>query len=83
MSLHRRSYRRALDKVVAMKVNAVHPAQSQRYFKRWATWWHSVVGLGTGRIIRGWVIYSEQPHALEQWVGSGLLQESKDFRLPY
>ena len=39
VTLHKRSYRRALDKVQAMRDDAVHPAKMQRYLIRWATWW--------------------------------------------
>jgi hypothetical protein len=38
-TLHPRSCARALDKIVVMGEDAVHPAHAQRYLSRWAAWW--------------------------------------------
>jgi hypothetical protein len=45
VNVHPRTSRRALDKVVAMKNNAVHPTHIQRYLVHWASWWQNVTGL--------------------------------------
>jgi hypothetical protein len=45
VAIHNRSCRRALDKVLGLRVLAVHPAAIQRYLARWAAWWHHAGGL--------------------------------------
>ena len=43
VQIHPRSCARALDKVIAMRNHAAHPATMQRYLVRWAAWWSDCV----------------------------------------
>jgi len=82
MTVHRRTCCRVLDRVKAMRQDAVHPARIQRYLIHWATWWHSVVGLGKIALLEQWIGYTAgcQPDAV--WLGRGLLlgTSSNDWR---
>ena len=58
VKLHTRTYRRALDKITALRANAVHPATIQCYLIGWATWWQRAIGpreIGIVRGVSGWV----------------------------
>jgi len=73
VTMHKRSCRRALDKVQAMKDNAVHPAKIQRYLGRWATWWHSIADWDWRTLIEDWVDYTQENQPALTWLGSGLI----------
>ena len=74
VQLHSRSYQRALDKVKALRENAVYPANMQSYLSRWATWWDSATGTKSYLdLINKWVNYTEGIEPNLKWVGSGLL----------
>ncbi len=73
MTVHTRTCQRDLDRVEAMKADAVDPAIIQRYLIRWATWWHSVVGLGKDALIQQWSLYAEDVQPSAAWIGRGLL----------
>ncbi len=72
MTLHQRSCRRALDKVKAMRDDAVHPAKMQRYLIRWATWWCPVTGERKNEFIDKWVTLAVKAQAALAWYGQGL-----------
>ena len=71
--VHKRTPRRALDRINAMRSDAVHPATMQRYLVRWASWWHHVVGLSVLDLVFIWVCIAtgETPGAV--WLGRGLI----------
>lgn len=71
-SLHQRTYCRALDKVKALRENAVHPAKIQRYLIRWAIWWRQMVGGGSFELIENWITYTKERSETDVWVGRGL-----------
>ena len=73
VSLHSRSYQRALDKLKAMREDAVHPAKMQSYLSRWALWWYSATGTSYQALINRWRNYTEDIQANLCWIGSGLL----------
>lgn len=75
ISIHPRSCRRALDKLTAMREDAVHPAEAQRYLSYWAKWWNRATKsvLPVDHMLTHWVdkaIYLKNPLA---WLGRGLL----------
>jgi len=72
VKLHPRSCRRALDKVKAMREDAVHPAMIQRYLVRWATWWSSMIEWSKLTLLKEWVAYTEHHQPPQRWLGSGL-----------
>ena len=76
VTIHSRTCRRALDKVIAMKTDAVHPAIIQRYLKRWATWWDPVTKLGYCTILQKWVDHTTADQPTVVWLGRGLLPQS-------
>ena len=84
INIHARTCRRALDKVKAMRTDAVHPANIQRYLSRWATWWHLVTELETHKLIYKWVCYTADVQPPTVWYGRGLLLGSPvHFNLTY
>lgn len=76
VNIHDRSCRRALDKVHAMRQNAVYAAHIQRYLLRWATWWQTVIQLEKFALIYRWVRFTEHVHHSSVWLGRGLLMNS-------
>src|SRR3989338_7653377 len=76
VTIHSRTCRRALDKVIAMKTDAVHPAKIQRYLVRWATWWDPVTRLGYWSILQKWVNHTTADQPAVVWIGRGLLPPS-------
>ena len=56
--IHARCCRRALDKAIALKESAVHPAEIKRYLVRWASWWHNVVGKDRFYLMGRWIDYT-------------------------
>lgn len=58
VAIHPRCCRRAWDKAIALKANAVHPALIQRYLVRWASWWHSVIETDFFTVMRRWLVYA-------------------------
>jgi hypothetical protein len=73
IDIHSRTSRRALDRVQAMRKDAVHPADIQRYLSRWASWWHSVTRLEKIKLIYRWVSFTELIQQSAVWIGRGLL----------
>jgi len=73
IKIHSRTCRRALDKVRAMRTDAVHPAHIQRYLSRWASWWHSTAALKKFELIYCWVKFTEFHRQDSVWIGRGLL----------
>ena len=74
--LHRRSCRRALDRVMSMKEtvgDAVHPAHIQRYLNHWATWWRDMAGESRHTLLTRWVDYAAEHQPQVAWLGAGLL----------
>jgi hypothetical protein len=76
VNLHSRSCRRALDKVQAMRKDAVNPAHIQSYLSRWATWWHSTMKLEKLLLIFIWVKFTGRFQDGSVWLGRGLLMNS-------
>ena len=76
VNLHSRSCRRALDKVEALRHDAVHPANIQRYLIRWATWWQTITKLERLELIFRWVYFTEPFQPSSVWLGRGLLMDS-------
>jgi hypothetical protein len=76
VDIHPRSCRRALDRVEAMRKDAVHPANIQRYLSRWASWWCLVTRLKKYELIMRWVMFTELTKKSSVWVGRGLLMNS-------
>jgi hypothetical protein len=83
VDLHPRSCRRALDKVTALRLNAVHPAHIQRYLSRWAIWWKSVVNIERMVLIYQWVCFVGRFQSGTLWLGHGLLLGSLYYNLPF
>ena len=73
VNVHRRTPRRALDKINALRSDAVHPATMQRYLIRWASWWHHVVGLNVLDLVFNWVCVAAEESRGVMWLGTGLL----------
>ena len=74
VTIHPRSCRRALDNVVALRSDAVNPANIQGYLSRWAIWWKSVVGVDRLMMFVSWVRYTSTTKQADlAWVGRGLL----------
>jgi RNA-directed DNA polymerase len=73
VNVHRRTPRRALCRIKAMRQDAVHPAHMQRYLTRWASWWHHVVGLSVVDLIFIWVCEAAGDTSDVMWLGRGLL----------
>jgi hypothetical protein len=60
-TIHPRSCARALDKVNALRNNAVHPAIMQRYLIRWAAWWSDTIRtVGVMSILSSWVTHTAE-----------------------
>ena len=76
VTIHSRTCRRALDKVSAMKTDAVHPAKIQRTLKHWATWWDPVTRLGYWSILQKWGDHATANQYAVVWLGRGLLPQS-------
>ena len=72
-TVHPRTCQRALDRVQAMRSDAVHPANIQRYLIRWATWWSAVVCLKREELVRLWVKQTVAHAPPAAWLGRGLL----------
>jgi len=72
-TIHTRTCRRALDRVQAMRSDAVHPAIKQRYLIHWATWWSNTVGLSRTTLIQQWINHTATQSPSEQWLGRGLI----------
>ena len=72
-TVHPRTCQRALDRVKAMRSDAVHPANIQRYLIRWATWWSAVVCLKREELVRLWVKQTVAHAPPAAWLGRGLL----------
>lgn len=71
LQIHQRSCRRALDRVNAMREDAVHPAMMQRYLIRWANWWStSVASLSLLLLAWSQITAARDPTAV--WLGRGL-----------
>jgi hypothetical protein len=74
VDIHPRSCRRALEKVKALKENAVHPADMQCYLLRWAAWWHHTIrSEKKDLMIFRWVLMVQMACQELSWVGEGLL----------
>ena len=58
VDIHSRCCRRALDKAIALKESAVHPAEIKRYLVRWASWWHQIIGKNRFYLIGRWIDYT-------------------------
>jgi hypothetical protein len=72
INLHPRSCRRALDKVIAMRSNAVHLAKIQHYLVSWTVWWQNVLCLNFYDLLYSWVInVARGPTCI--WLGRGVL----------
>ena len=76
VNIHNRSCRRALDKVEAMRADAVNPAHIQSYLSNWAAWWHSVTKLEKLELIVRWVKFTGRYQHGAVWLGRGLLMFS-------
>jgi RNA-directed DNA polymerase len=76
VNIHDRSCRRALDKVQAMRQDAVHPVNIQRYLLKWATWWQTVTQLEKYALIYKWVRFAEYVQHSSVWLGQVLLCNS-------
>ncbi len=74
ITLHQRSCVRALDKVIAMKEDAVHPAKIQHYLFLWAAWWSRVASpIYTSDCLKRWVKKAQAKRPAIAWLGVGLL----------
>ncbi len=73
--VHPRTCRRALDKVIALNTDAVHPAIIQQYLIRWARWWvrTSCRQINICTMLRAWTAYASRHSPQHAWVGRGLL----------
>lgn len=73
VTIHKRTSRRALDRVNALEKDAVHPAAIQRYLSRWARWWVHIGSWKMRDLIFYWAycITGEWRHLL--WIGRGLI----------
>jgi hypothetical protein len=76
VDIHDRSCRRALDNVQAMRKNAAHPVNIQRYLLKWATWWQTVTQLERFALICRWILFTERFQHSSVWLGRGLLVRS-------
>jgi len=75
-TVHRRTCRRALDRVKAMRKDAVDSAKIQRYLIRWATWWSAVVVRSKQTLIKQWVkqlALEARADGFDMCVGRGVL----------
>ena len=79
VNVHVRTPRRALNNVVALCKDAVHPARIQRYLYRWAIWWCSVVELKHQDLIFLWIRNSAKGYPDYIWIGRGLLAFGKSW----
>jgi hypothetical protein len=71
--IHTRSCRRALDRVQAMRKDAVHPANIQRYLSLWATWWKTTIKLSRFGLLYTWLMVVENTSFTScLWYGRGL-----------
>jgi len=68
--VHKRTSCRAYDRLKALCVYAVDPAQKQRYLMRWATWWHHAVGLKVEDLIYKWICANAGGYPAAVWVGA-------------
>lgn len=74
ITIHNRSCTRALDKVNALRSDAVHPAIIQRYLLRWALWWaQTVKPLHLEHLITAWIDHAREREPVLAWFGTGLL----------
>ena len=55
VSLHKRCYHRALEKVKLMQASAGSPEKVQSYLRRWARWWAKMHGdIGYEDVMGAW-----------------------------
>ena len=83
VTLHPRSCHRALDKVKAMRDNAVHPAIREPLPYPLCSLAASHEGLQSQTNLRMWVNVAEKHSAADGWLGSGLLGKSVNTSLSY
>ena len=82
IDIYSRSCRLALDKVDALRADAVNPAKIQRYLSLWATWWKSVVGVDKLLLFVSWVRYTSTSEQADlAWIGRGCLLGSTFYQL--
>jgi hypothetical protein len=73
-TIHPRSCTRALDKVKALRLNAVNPATIQRSLLGWARWWKNTVGpLNIQTLLLAWVHHARERDPSLVWFGTGIL----------
>ena len=70
IGVHKRTARRAYDRLKALCSYAVNPAQKQRYLKRWATWWHHAVGVNIEDLIYKWICDNAGGYTAAMWTGA-------------
>ena len=70
VGVHKRTPRRAYDRLKALCVYAVNPAQKQRYLMRWAIWWHHVVGLNKIDLVYEWICANAGGYPASVWIGA-------------
>ncbi len=75
LMVHSRTCRRALDRLNALREDAVHPAKIQCYLIRWARWWHAVVGDTEKNLLAQWILFAEEDNPFGAWLARGLLLE--------
>jgi hypothetical protein len=74
LRVHPRSCIRALDRVKAQQLNAVHPATSQRYLIRWADGWSKVIpSVNRLSLLFCWAFLAREHHRSLALIGLGLL----------
>ena len=74
VTLHARSAMRALDKVVCMQEDVVHPTKVQDYLSRWASWWsRRLKPITRTECLLHWVSRAKVKEPSLAWLGSGLL----------
>ncbi len=77
VQIHPRSCARALDKINAMRKNAVHPATMQRYLIRWASWWSdTLMSAAVMSLLYSWVLHTAARDPTAMWFGRGLLSRA-------
>ena len=83
ISIHDRSCRRALDKVIAMTDIAVNPAQVQQYLSRWAQWWVRSTHrqLSYLSLITEWHKFTTSHPTHLAWLADGLLSDDTPERV--
>lgn len=81
VKLHTRTYRRALDKIAALREDAVHPANIQRYLIGWATWWYRTMGVSALALLAWSIGYvsASQPAQWITWTRTTLVRQPATF----